>query len=150
MIIQKHVKVYTSFYLNLYTESESFKFKSILLGNTNNIAIIKLELVALLKHLSNFGKTLEMALINCEINLILTWSTNCIISQMNRVTTFTITDTKLKIMQNYYNNWNQVLEKQLIGITINQSNNGKKKSIFQLLKGTLMQIWKSPYMFVFM
>ena len=104
MIIQKHVKVYTSFYRNLYTESESFKFKSILLGNTNNTGIIKLELAALLKHLSNFGKTLEMALINCKINLILTWSTNCIISQMNRVTTFTITDTKLKIMQNYYNN----------------------------------------------
>ena len=26
---------------------------------------------------SNFGGTLEMSLINCEINLILTWSANC-------------------------------------------------------------------------
>ena len=32
-----------------------------------------------LKYLSNFLRTLEMPLINCEINLVLTWSTNCVI-----------------------------------------------------------------------
>ena len=32
-----------------------------------------------LKHLSNFWRTLEMLLINCEMNLILTWSANCVI-----------------------------------------------------------------------
>ena len=32
-----------------------------------------------LKHLNNFWRTNEMPLINCEINLILTWSTNCFI-----------------------------------------------------------------------
>ena len=35
-----------------------------------------------------------MPLINCDINLILTWSRNCIISEGNRVTTFAITATK--------------------------------------------------------
>ena len=34
---------------------------------------------------------------NCEINLILTWSANCAISEVNRVTTFAITDTKLYV-----------------------------------------------------
>ena len=29
-----------------------------------------------LKYLSNFCRTLEMSLTNCEINLILTWSAN--------------------------------------------------------------------------
>ena len=29
-----------------------------------------------LKYLSNFRKTIEMPLINCEINRILTWSAN--------------------------------------------------------------------------
>ena len=32
-----------------------------------------------LKHLNNFWRTNEMPLINCEINFILTWSTNCFI-----------------------------------------------------------------------
>ena len=38
-----------------------------------------------------------MPLINCEINLILTWSANCGISEGNRVSTFAITDTNLYV-----------------------------------------------------
>ena len=41
-----------------------------------------------------------MPLINCEINLILTWSMNCFIvdkSLNNQAPTFTITDTKLYV-----------------------------------------------------
>ena len=33
-----------------------------------------------LKHLSNFYKTLDIPLINCEINLILTWRKKCVIA----------------------------------------------------------------------
>ena len=33
-----------------------------------------------LKHLSNFLETLDMSLINCEINLILTWCENCVLT----------------------------------------------------------------------
>ena len=49
-----------------------------------------------LKYLSNFWRTLEMSLINCEINLILTWSENCVISNTaeNQETTFSVTDKK--------------------------------------------------------
>ena len=32
-----------------------------------------------LKYLSNFWRTLEMPLINCEVNLILTWSSTCVL-----------------------------------------------------------------------
>ena len=32
-----------------------------------------------LKYLSNFWRTLEMPLIDCEINLILTWSARCFV-----------------------------------------------------------------------
>ena len=32
-----------------------------------------------LNYLSNFWRTLEMPLINCEINVILTWSNTCFI-----------------------------------------------------------------------
>ena len=33
-----------------------------------------------LKYLSNFWRTLDMPLVNCEKNLILTWSENCILT----------------------------------------------------------------------
>ena len=47
-----------------------------------------------LKYLSNFWRTLEMSLINCEVGLILTWSENCVIiytDVANQAPTFTIT-----------------------------------------------------------
>ena len=42
-------------------------------------------------------RTVEMLLINCEINVVLTWSVNCFIidaSVDNQVSTFVVTDTK--------------------------------------------------------
>ena len=53
-----------------------------------------------LKYLSNFWRTLEIAPINCEIKVILTWSENfCIVSGTaeNQVSTFAITDTKINV-----------------------------------------------------
>ena len=38
-----------------------------------------------------------MPLIYCEINLILSWSANCVISEGDRATTFAIIDTKLYV-----------------------------------------------------
>ena len=51
-----------------------------------------------LKYLSSFWRTLEMPLINCEINLILTWSKNYILisgGTDNQAPAFAINDTKL-------------------------------------------------------
>ena len=51
-----------------------------------------------LKHLSNFWRTLEMALINCEIEFILTCFANNIIiytDVANQNSTFTIAETNL-------------------------------------------------------
>ena len=53
-----------------------------------------------LKYLSNFWRTLEMPLINCEVNLILTWSADCVIiynDVINQVPTFAITETNLYV-----------------------------------------------------
>ena len=50
-----------------------------------------------LKYLCNFWRNLEMPLINCEINLILTWSVNCAIvstNVANQGVTFSISSTK--------------------------------------------------------
>ena len=38
-----------------------------------------------------------MPLIDCKINVILTWSENCVISEGNRVTTSSIADRKLYV-----------------------------------------------------
>ena len=54
-----------------------------------------------LEYLSNFWRTLEMPLINCEIGLILTWSANFVIIYRdiaNQNPTFTITDANLQII----------------------------------------------------
>ena len=50
-----------------------------------------------LKYLSNFWRTLEMLLINCEVSLILTWSSTCVIANYTGAGTFAITDTKLYV-----------------------------------------------------
>ena len=53
-----------------------------------------------LKYLRNVWRTLETPLINCEINLILTWSVNCVIvytDVANQGTAFAITETKLYV-----------------------------------------------------
>ena len=53
-----------------------------------------------LKYLSNFWRTLEMRLINCEVNLILAWSSTCVIVSAinaNQAATFAITHTKLYV-----------------------------------------------------
>ena len=96
------------------TQSESFESKIKITGKTPPAGNTKdAEIIVPLKNLSNFWKTLEMSLINCEVNLILTWSKDCVISSATGETKFKITETKLyvpvvilqdKIMQNYFNN----------------------------------------------
>ena len=79
-------------------DSESFKSKKKITGKTPNIDNKKdVEIMVPLKYLSNFWRTLEMPLINCEVNLILTWSSTCVITDSNGAGTFAITDTKLYV-----------------------------------------------------
>ena len=51
-----------------------------------------------LKYISNFWRTLEMPLINCEINLIFTWSEGCVTSPAAGAVKLKITDTKLYVL----------------------------------------------------
>ena len=61
-------------------------------GNTKDV-----EVAVLLKYLCCFWRTLDMPLINCEFNLILTWSADCVISSVTGETKFAIKDTKLYV-----------------------------------------------------
>ena len=78
--------------------SESFKSKIKITGKTPAAGNEKnVEIMVPLKHLSNFWRTLEMPLINCEVNLILTWSSTCVITNSTGAGTFEITDTRLYV-----------------------------------------------------
>ena len=112
--------------------SESFKYKTSITGSTYNVdARItndadnlvnnpncdanksgkkEVEIAVPSKYLSNFWRSLNMPLINCEVSLTLTWSENCVITSLERraitntridtsptSTTFKITDTKLYV-----------------------------------------------------
>ena len=69
-------------------------------GQMDDNSTKDVEVIAPLRYLSTFWSTREMPLINCEIDLILTWSANYVTvsnAVANRSATFAISDTKLYI-----------------------------------------------------
>ena len=79
-------------------DSESFKSKIKITGKTARDDNEKdVEIMVPLKYLNNFWRTLETPLINCEVNLILTWSSTCVTTNYNGAGTFAITDAKLYV-----------------------------------------------------
>ena len=77
--------------------SALFKSKQKITGKIAFNGRKDVETAVPLKCVSNFRRTLEMLLISCEINLILTWSEKCVLSNDKKATTFTITDAKLYV-----------------------------------------------------
>ena len=68
----------------LSSDSESFKYKTSITGSTydgdedaNKFGKSESEIVVPLKHFSDFWRTLNIPLINCEMELILTQSKLC-------------------------------------------------------------------------
>ena len=109
------------------TQSESFKpkikitEKTPATGNTKDV-----EIIVQLKYLTNFWKILEMPLINCEVDLILTWSTACVISSATGETKFEMTETKLYVLVVTLSTqdnakFHLVLNEQLTGTSMNQT-----------------------------
>ena len=108
---------------SLSSNYESFKYKSNIAGNTYNICADEegydgnkvgkndTEVVIPLKYLSNFWRILNIPLINCEVELILSWSKNSVLVDITRKNAqgsnsaivppaeleFKITDTKLYV-----------------------------------------------------
>ena len=63
---------------------KNIKWKGTEQGNTKTKR--NLEIVAPLKYLSNFWRSLDMPLINCEKSLTLTWSENCVLTDIKTQT----------------------------------------------------------------
>ena len=68
----------------LSTNSESFKYKTSIVGKApqDNDSLTNAEVVIPLKYLSNFWRNLDIPLINCEVEMIITWSKNCVLADM--------------------------------------------------------------------
>ena len=69
-------------------------------GQTGDNGTKNVEIMTPLSNLSVFWRSLELPLINCEVNLILKWSANCVIvstNVANQNAIFSITDTKLYV-----------------------------------------------------
>ena len=82
------------------TNSISYKYKSSFfetLEHDDNGIFKKVKIAVLLKYLSDFWRSLEMRLINCEIHLELYWSKNCVVSNILGATSFKITNTKFYV-----------------------------------------------------
>ena len=77
---------------NIPNNSSSFKYKSSLITNRNY-----LKRAVPVKYLSNFWRSLEMSLINCKDELLLTWRTNYVLCNLVGTSTFIITDGKLYV-----------------------------------------------------
>ena len=62
--------------------AESFDYEANFMENgvtQNNLTKNDVKVVVRLKHLSNFWRSLNIPLINCEVELILTWFKNCVL-----------------------------------------------------------------------
>ena len=63
--------------------TDSFNFKVKITSQTGDDGRKDVEIMVPLKYLRNFWRTLEMPLINCEVNLILRWSSTCVIALLS-------------------------------------------------------------------
>ena len=74
--------------------SSSFEYKSKFVNNIDNTVKLKgVKIIVLpLKYLSNFWRSTEMPLINCKVELSLTWIENCILATSVNVANDAITN----------------------------------------------------------
>ena len=83
------------------SNTTSLVYKSKLIKGTDDNDVNNIKLVVPLKYVSNFFRSLEMPLVNCKIDLELTWHKDCMISGANaaagQVVSFMITNTNLYV-----------------------------------------------------
>ena len=70
---------------NKTTTSKSFEYKTSLTGSTSiNNNGLKAEVVVPLEYMSNFWRSPDLVLVNCEIKPDLTWSKYCVTSETSK------------------------------------------------------------------
>ena len=87
--------------VDVVNNTSSLVYKSKLISGTDDNNVNNVKLVVPLKYVSSFFRSLEMPLVNCKIDLELTWHKDWMISIVNaaagQVVSFMITNTKLYV-----------------------------------------------------
>ena len=78
-------------------DCDLIKFETKIKNNTKITDIGNAEIAVPVRYCIIFWRTLEMLLINCEINLMLTWSVYCVSCDAHKATTLAIPNTKLDV-----------------------------------------------------
>ena len=100
-----------------------------------------MKVVVPLIYLSNFFRSLEMPLINCEIKLNLTWKKECVLSTAADEAAFIINDTKLYVPvvtlskednKDFIEQQNKGFHDLFIGTNIKQKNKLKMEMLILL------------------
>ena len=106
--------------------TSSLVYKSKLISGTDDNNVNNVKLVVPLKYGSSFFRSLEMPLVNCKVDLELTWQKDCMISSVNaaagQVVSFMIANTKLYIPAVTLSTKDNELTKQV--------NDGFRRSIY--------------------
>ena len=86
---------------NVANDTTSLVYKSKLISGIDDNNVNNVKLGVPLKYVSSFFRSLEMPLVNCKIDLELTWHKDCIISSADaaagQVVSFMITNTRLYV-----------------------------------------------------
>ena len=143
--------------------TSSLVYKSKLISGTDNNNVNNVKLVVPLKYVSSFFRSLEMPLVNCKIDLELTWHKDCMISSANaaagQVVSFMNTNTKLYVPvvtlstkdNNNLTKETMVLKELFIGINTYLSHLQSKQLIkLVLLDFFLMLLFKELIDYLFL
>ena len=113
----------------LSTNSESFKYKTSIVGKTTqeNDSLTNVEVVIPLKYFSNFWRNLDIPLINCEVEIILTWSKNCVLADMTVDATLS-KENNIKLLKKLKSGFKKTIKwnKYRSQMTIQNNNNNLK------------------------
>ena len=117
-------------------DCKTFDYKTSITGKLEGSNTEKeVEIVVPLKHLSNFWRTLDIPLINCEINLVLTWSKNCVLTSKATRDGDPDADPAVATTDNTTNATSKITDTKLYVPVVTLSTKNDKKLLEQLRTG---------------
>ena len=120
--------------------SESFNYKASFMENGvthDNLTKNDVKVIATLKHLSNFWRHLDIPLINCVVELILTWFENCVLIDKSAREANYDADPNVYEIDNPENSTFKITDVKLFVPVATLSNENDIKLLEQLKTGTI-------------
>ena len=127
-------------------DSKSFDYETSITGKLEgNNAEKEVEIIVPLEHLSNFRRTLDMPLINCEINLTLTWTENCVLTSKATRHTDPDADPAVAAIDNPTNAIFKITDTKFYISVVTLSTENDKRLLEQLIVGFKITIKWNKY-----